>query len=167
MHGDDDAADRVATTPYLVRRGGSRLTGAMVDIKATTGDTGGSVTVSEFALGPWAAGPVQHLHESVDAALSVLAGRLDLQLGEQRLFVDPGDFVWMPRRVAHGFSCASDDGVRALALALPGGLEVLFREQAAYPASAGPALDPSELDRIGRRHGARTLGPPVQPRRAS
>ena len=97
--------------------------------------------------------------------MSVVSGRLDLQLGEERLFLEPGDFVWMPCRVAHGSSCASDDEVRAVALALPGGPEDMFREQAAYLASPGAAFQPAEMDRIGRRHGARTLGPPIEPRR--
>ena len=151
--------------PYVLRRGGSRLADAMVDIKAARDDTGGTVTVSEFALAPWSQGPVLHLHESVDEALYVLAGRLDLQLGEDRLFATAGDFLWMPRRVPHGFSCAGDDEVRALALAVPGGLEDMFREQAAHLASAAGRPDPGELDRIGRRHGALTVGPPVEPRR--
>jgi quercetin dioxygenase-like cupin family protein len=137
----------------------------MVDIKAGRADTGGSVTVSEFALPAWSRGPVLHLHDAVDEALYVLTGRLDLQLGDQRLFVEAGDFVWMPHGVQHGFSCASDDEARALALALPGGLETMFREQAGYLAGAGDGLDPAELDRIGRRHGARTIGPPLDPRR--
>jgi quercetin dioxygenase-like cupin family protein len=137
----------------------------MVDIKAGRADTGGSVTVSEFVLPAWSRGPVLHLHEVVDEALYVVAGRLDLQLGDERLFAEAGDFVWMPHGVQHGFSCASDEAVRALALALPGGLEDMFREQAAYLAGARDGIDPAELDAIGRRHGARTLGPPVEPRR--
>ena len=161
MHADQDAS----AAPFVVRRGGSRLIPATVDIKAAAVDTGGAVTVSEFVLGPWSQGPVLHVHDAVDEAVYVLSGRLDMQLGEERLFLEQGDFVWMPCRVAHGFSCASDEEVRAVALALPGGLEGMFREQAAYLAAVDAALDPAELDRIGRRHGARTLGPPLEPRR--
>jgi quercetin dioxygenase-like cupin family protein len=157
--------DPAIAAPYVVRRGGSRLVDAMVDIKAAADDTGGAVTVSEFALAPWSQGPVLHLHESVDEALYVLAGRLDLQLGAERLFAAAGDFVWMPRGVPHGFSCAGDDEVRALALAVPGGLEDMFREQAAHLAGAVGRPDPRELERIGRRHGSLTVGPPVEPRR--
>lgn len=164
MHGNEDAAGRAATTAFVVRHGGSRLADAMVDIKAARADTGGSVTVSEFVLPAWSRGPVMHLHDSVDEALYLLTGRLDLQLGDERLFAEAGDFVWMPHGVQHGFSCASDEGVRALALALPGGLEDMFREQAAYLSGAGDAMDPAELDAIGGRHGARTLGPPIEPR---
>jgi quercetin dioxygenase-like cupin family protein len=137
----------------------------MIDIKAGRADTGDTVTVSEFALPAWAPGPVRHVHEIVDEALYVLAGRLDLELGDERLFAEAGDFVWMPHGIPHGFSCASEEQVRALALALPGGLEDMFREQAAYLARAGDGIDPAELDAIGRRHGARAVGPPLDPRR--
>jgi quercetin dioxygenase-like cupin family protein len=136
---------------------------AMIDIKATRTDSAGAVTVSEFVLPPWSAGPVLHLHDAVDEAMYVLAGRMDVQLGEERFFLEAGDFVWMPRNLRHGFSSAGDEALRVMALALPGGLELMFREQAAHLAGGRP--DPAELDRIGRRHGARTLGPPLEPRR--
>lgn len=166
----DAGRRRSGAAPYVVRRGGSRLTGALVDIKATGDDSGGSVTVSEFSLAAWSQGPVLHLHDTVDEALYVLTGRLDLQLGDERVFLQAGDFAWMPRGVPHGFSCAGDDVVRAVALALPGGLERMFQEQAGYLASAADRPDRpdrAELEQIGRRHGARAVGPPVQPRRGS
>jgi quercetin dioxygenase-like cupin family protein len=163
VHGAE--ADRSPTVPYVVRRGGSRLADALVDIKAARADTAGAVTVSEFALPAWAQGPVRHVHDVVDEALYVLTGRLDLELGAERLFAEAGDFVWMPHGIPHGFSCAGDEEVRALALALPGGLEDLFREQAAYLAGARDGVDPAQMDAIGRRHGARPVGPPLEPRR--
>jgi mannose-6-phosphate isomerase-like protein (cupin superfamily) len=153
------------TDPFVVRRGGSRVADAMIDVKAAGPDTAGAVTVSEFLLPAWSQGPVLHVHEDVDEAMYVLTGRLDMQLGQERLFAEVGDFVWMPKGVVHGFSCASDEPLRALALALPAGLERLFRDQAAYLGSTGGDVDPAELDRIGSRHGARTVGPPLEPRR--
>jgi quercetin dioxygenase-like cupin family protein len=153
------------TDPFVVRRGGSRVADAVIDIKAARPDTAGAVTVSEFLLSAWSQGPVLHVHEDVDEAIYVLAGRLDMQLGEERLFAEVGDFVWMPKGVVHGFSCASDEPLRALALALPAGLERLFRDQAAYLGSIGGDVDPAELDLIGSRHGVRTVGPPLEPRR--
>jgi quercetin dioxygenase-like cupin family protein len=152
------------TVPFVVPRDGSRVADALIDIKAAAPDTRGALTVSEFVLPPWSQGPVLHVHEAVDEAMYVVAGRLDMRLGEERFFAGAGDFVWMPRGVVHGFSCASDEALRVLALALPGGLEEMFRDQAAYLGSAGEQVDPRELDRIGQRHGARTLGPPLEPR---
>ena len=49
-----------------------------------------------------------------------------------------------------------------LALAVPGGVEELTAEQAAYLASIQGPPDPKVLDQIGVRHGAPTLGPPIR-----
>jgi hypothetical protein len=53
-----------------------------------------------------------------------------------------------------------------LALAVPGGVEELFAEQAAYLAAVQGAPDPQVLNQIGARHGAPTLGPPISARGA-
>ena len=55
MHSDDV---RAITAPLVVRRGGTRLADAIVDIKATRTDSAGAVTVSEFVLPAWSPGPV-------------------------------------------------------------------------------------------------------------
>jgi hypothetical protein len=46
--------------------------------------------------------------------------------------------------------------------ALPGGVEELFAEQAAYLSSVQGPPDPAILGEIGTRHGAPTLGPPIR-----
>lgn len=163
MTGGDSADERA--DPYVLPAGGSRLTDAMIDFKATARDSGGSMSVSEFELSPWQSGPVLHLHTSVDEALYVLSGTLDVQLGEQRFFASAGDFVWMPRQVAHTFACAGDRAARALAVIVPGGLELLLQEQVRHLATAGDRPDPVVLHEIGERHGARTVGAAIVPRR--
>jgi hypothetical protein len=77
-----------------------------------------------------------HRHDAVDEAFYVVAGRLEAQLDDQR--------------------------VQVLALALPGGVEELFAEQAAYLATVQGPPDPRVLDEIGVRHGAPTVGPPIR-----
>jgi hypothetical protein len=47
-------------------------------------------------------------------------------------------------------------------LALPGGVQELFAEQAVYLSSVLGPPDPNVLDEIGTRHGAPTLGPPIR-----
>ena len=153
-------------SPYVIASGAARLTDALIAFKATARDTNGALSVSEFELGPWESGPVLHLHETVDEAIYVVSGRLDVQLGNERHFASSGDFVWMPRGVQHTFACAGDDAVRAVAVAVPGGLENLFVEQAAYFVKAEGNLDPAALEEINRRHAAMTMGPPIEPRRS-
>jgi mannose-6-phosphate isomerase-like protein (cupin superfamily) len=149
--------------PYVIGRGESRRTDALLPFKACAADTDGAMSFCEFTLGPWHMGPVLHVHTSVDEALYVVSGTLLTQLGEQRSEAGAGAFVWMPRGVGHAFSNAGPDPVHVLAVSVPGGFEELFAEQAAYFASLqGQAPDPAVLDDIGGRHGALTLGPPIR-----
>jgi len=61
----------------------------------------------------------------------VVAVPLKDQLDDPRLQVAAGGVVWVPRGTAHTFANAGPDPVQVLALALPGGVEELFAEQAA------------------------------------
>jgi hypothetical protein len=92
----------------------------------------------------------------------VVAGRLEAQLDDRRVQVAAGGFLWVPRGTAHTFANAGPDPVQVLALALPGGVEELFAERAAYLASVQGPPDPGVLDEIGVRHGAPTVGPPIR-----
>ena len=92
----------------------------------------------------------------------MVRGKLEAQLGDQRVQAEAGGFLWVPRGTAHGFANAGPDPVHALALALPGGVEELFAEQAAYLSSVQGPPDPVVLGEIGSRHGALTLGPPIR-----
>ena len=125
--------DRAA--PCVLAAGETRRDDAILPFKALADDTGGLLSVCEFTLGGWESGPVLH-HDAVDEAFYVVAGRLEAQLDDRR--------------------------VQVLALALPGGVEELFAEQAAYLASVQGPPDPSVLDQIGVRHGAPTVGPPIR-----
>ena len=78
----------------------------------------------------------------------MVAGRLEAQLDDQRVQVAAGGFLWVPRGTAHTFANAGPDPVQVLALALPGGVEELFAEQAAYLASAQGPPDHGVLDEI-------------------
>jgi hypothetical protein len=68
----------------------------------------------------------------------------------------------MPRGVGHTFSNAGPDPVHVLVVAVPGGLEEMFAEQAEYFASLQGSPDLAVLEDIGARHGGTTLGPPIR-----
>jgi quercetin dioxygenase-like cupin family protein len=152
--------DRAA--PYVLAAGESRRDDAILPFKALANDTGGLLSACEFTLGPWESGPVLHRHTEVDEAFYLVAGKLEAQLDDQRVQAAAGGFLWVPRGTAHSFANAGPEPVQVLALALPGGVEELFAEQAAYLSSVQGPPDPSVLDEIGTRHGAPTVGPPIR-----
>jgi mannose-6-phosphate isomerase-like protein (cupin superfamily) len=147
--------------PYALAPGESRRHDAILPFKALASDTGGLLSVCEFTLGAWESGPVLHRHTSVDEAFYVVAGHLEAQLDDERVQAAAGGFLWVPRGTAHAFANAGPQPLHVLAVALPGGVEALFAEQAAYLASVQGPPDPQVLDQIGARHGAPTLGPPI------
>jgi mannose-6-phosphate isomerase-like protein (cupin superfamily) len=152
--------DRAA--PYALAAGESRRDDAILPFKALARDTGGLLSACEFTLGPWESGPVLHLHTTVDEAFYVVRGKLEAQLDDRRVQAAAGGFLWVPRGTAHSFANAGPDPVQVLALALPGGIEEFFAEQAAYLSSVQGPPDPSVLGEIGARHGAPTVGPSIR-----
>lgn len=148
--------------PYALEPGATRRDKAILPFKATAEDTGGSLSVCEFELGGWESGPVLHMHADVDEAFFVVRGLLEAQLGDVRLTLERGGFLWVPRSTAHTFANASSGPVHVLALATPGGIEELFAEQYEYLASVEGPPDPTVLDEIGQRHGSPTVGPPIR-----
>ena len=148
--------------PFLLAPGGTRLAGAILPFKLLARDSGGRISLCEFTLPGWASGPVLHSHDEVDEGHFVISGRLDVQLGEDRLIADAGAFAWVPRGTAYSFASASQDPVHILSFAIPGGIEDLFAEQWRYLSALSGPPDPAALEEIGRRHGAPTLGPPIR-----
>jgi uncharacterized RmlC-like cupin family protein len=148
--------------PFLLGAGDTRVAGAILPFKLLASDSGGLISVCEFTLPGWASGPVLHLHEDVDEGHFVVSGRLEVQLGDERLTATTGDFAWVPRGTAHAFACASPEPVHVLSFATPGGIEHLFAEQWQYLSELTEPPDPAVLAEIGRRHKAPTLGPPIR-----
>jgi mannose-6-phosphate isomerase-like protein (cupin superfamily) len=148
--------------PYVLTPDQARShPGTFPPVKAGAADTGGLLTVTEGVLGPGTPGPPLHLHEDSDECFYVVEGRLLLQVGEDRHEVGPGCFAWVPRQVPHTFANVSAGPVRLLGIAVPGGIEELFAEQAAYFARLQGPPDLAELAAIGARHRGRLLGPPI------
>ncbi len=148
--------------PFVLGSGESRRDDAMLPFKLLALDSGGALSVCEFTLNAWESGPVLHSHVEVDEAFFVVRGLLEAQLGDSRVKAEEGGFVWVPRGTPHTFANGGEDSLHVLALAVPGGIEHLFAEQAAHIGSTGGNPSAEVMDELGRRHGALTLGPPIR-----
>ena len=151
--------DRAA--PYLLPAGATRVEGAMLPFKIVAADSDGLISVCEFTLPGWSSGPVLHSHDAVDEGFYVVAGALEMQLGDERRTAAAGDFAWVPRGTPHTVANASEEPLHVVGFATPGGVEHLFAEQWEY-LSGVDVPDPTVLDEMGARHGAPTLGPPIR-----
>ena len=87
--------------------------------------------------------PALHVHEREDETYVVLEGELTFQRGDERFDAAPGDVVFLPRGVEHGFALRSPLA-RVLVVCTPGsgGLAAAFhalsQPAATAPAPAGP-----------------------------
>lgn len=75
---------------------------------------------------------------------------LEAALGQSRVVVEAGGFLWVPRGTAHTFANAGTEAVHVLAMAMPGGIEELFAEQQAYlVAWTAPRIRPCSTRWVG------------------
>jgi uncharacterized cupin superfamily protein len=99
-----------------------------------------------------------HVHEDEDEAFYLLEGELTLLTADGEAKAGPGDFVHLPRGVAHGFLNASGAPARMLVVASAGGkLEGMFRDLDAAARNGGPA--PAQVAAICASHGVTMLPP--------
>jgi quercetin dioxygenase-like cupin family protein len=135
----------------------------LMNVKASSDDTGGSLTVIDSLVTP-DANPPMHVHHSKDEAFYMLDGEVEFFLGDgEGRIVRKGDFVFGPRGVPHRFEVRSPQA-RMLVLGTPGGGESFFRELG-EPAGAAelPVPQPPDVDRVvsvGASHDIEILPPP-------
>jgi mannose-6-phosphate isomerase-like protein (cupin superfamily) len=157
--------EEIRSAPYILGRGEGR-DGTGGGFKLQARESAGLLTILEFSLRPWESGPDLHLHSNSDESFYVVSGELEMQVGEERHVLGPGDFAWVPRGTPHTFANASSQPAVAITAATPGGLENYFADQAEYLASCRGEPDPAILAEIRRRHGGARLGPPIRSKRA-
>jgi quercetin dioxygenase-like cupin family protein len=128
------------------------LMGTTVTSKVDGAATGDAFVVAEATLAPGGFEPPLHLHREIAESLYVLAGQLDVRVGDDRQTVGVGTFVSIPVGVAHTVSAAGEESVRMLmilsnpkrATQMFDVMEQVFANGAPDPETAGPLL--AQLD---------------------
>lgn len=101
--------------------------GSLMTFLITGKETGGAFFLSEISVPP-GGGPPPHIHHREDESFHLLEGTLMIRVGDDTLTASPGDFVYLPRGVAHSFKNTGDLTAKALVLNTPAGLENFFEE---------------------------------------
>jgi mannose-6-phosphate isomerase-like protein (cupin superfamily) len=102
-------------------------------------------------------GPARHLHHDQDEWFYALEGSFLMEVGEERMRLEPGDSLLAPRGVPHvwAFVGGSERGRMLIAFAPAGRMEAFFRR--VTRADAMPPQDPA----LWSAHGMTLLGPPL------
>ena len=122
--------------------------GSLMTFLATGKDTGGAFFMAEMCVPP-GGGPPPHIHSREDESFHMQEGTLTVQVGADTLTVSAGDFVFLPRGVAHSFKNTGHENARALVLVTPAGLENFFAE-VFEPAVKGFPPPPPSRELIAR-----------------
>src|SRR5579859_2150193 len=98
-------------------------------------------------------GPARHLHYDQDEWFYAVEGEFIIEIGQERITLNPGDSILAPRKVPHVWAYIGETKGRMLIAFTPAGnMETYFREVA--NANALPPQDP----KFWRAYGMELLG---------
>jgi quercetin dioxygenase-like cupin family protein len=101
--------------------------GELMTFLITGEETGGAFFMADLSVVPGGGTP-PHIHQREDESFHLLEGTLTIQVGGDTMTASPGDFVYLPRGIAHSFKNTGDAIAKALVLVSPAGLEGFFAE---------------------------------------
>jgi mannose-6-phosphate isomerase-like protein (cupin superfamily) len=134
-----------------------RFTRTLIDIKVSTRDTDGGLSVVEIAS-LHKGGPARHLHHEQDEWFYIVEGEHVIEVGEERYEVGPGDSLLAPRKMAHAWAYVGDGTGRLIGALQPAGeIEAFFEDLA----KLGSNPEREELSRAFSSHAMELVGPPL------
>ena len=122
--------------------------------------SGGSVTVFECVAPAKARMPAPHSHDDFDETVFGLEGVTSYTVSGERIDLKPGESLFIPRRVIHGFDNQGDVDARFLAIISPGLLGPSYFKQVADVLGGGGPPDVEKIGEVMRRHGLTPAPPP-------
>lgn len=90
-----------------------------MSVLATGAATGGTYSLYRFDLQPAAGGPRPHYHRNFAESFTILHGDVELYDGKQWLAAGPGDHLYIPAGVAHGFRHTAETPAALIMLSAP------------------------------------------------
>jgi quercetin dioxygenase-like cupin family protein len=102
--------------------------------------TGGAFFMAEVSIVPGGGNP-PHIHHREEECFYLQEGELTIQVGGKTQTASAGDFIRLPRGVAHSFENTGNVEARVLLVTAPAGLEKFF-EEAFYPVEDRSAAMP-------------------------
>ncbi|HEV2136633.1 MAG TPA: quercetin 2,3-dioxygenase [Terracidiphilus sp.] len=120
--------------------------GELMTFLVTGEETDGAFFMADVVVAPGGGTP-PHIHHREDESFHLLEGKLTVQVGGDTITASSGDFVYLPRGIAHSFRNIGNVPAKALVLTSPAGLEGFFKEvfEPAVDRSAAPPPVSKEL----------------------
>lgn len=103
-------------------------------------------------------GPPRHLHFRQDEWFYAVKGTYQVEVGEEKFELRPGDFLFAPRGVPHAWKHLEEEPGRLIVGFEPAGTMLSFFRKFTH---GGVLAAPSELPALFSEHGMKLLGPPL------
>jgi quercetin dioxygenase-like cupin family protein len=104
--------------------------------------------MAEVSVPPGGGNP-PHIHRREEETFYIQQGTLTVQVGGETVTASAGDFVFLPRGVAHSFQNTGNVDAKVLLVVTPAGLEKFF-EESFYPLADCPDAPPMTDAFMGR-----------------
>jgi quercetin 2,3-dioxygenase len=130
-----------------------------VDIKVSTKDTDGALSISEYT-GYTKGGPPLHIHLHQDEVFVILEGEHLFQLGDEQFHLTAGDTIFIPRNVPHAPCQLSDRGKYYFFYTPSGTMEDFFRALGEIKVTG--QAPPEMMAKLFEAHDMKIVGPPLQ-----
>ena len=124
-------------------------------------ETAGVLDMFEMTCPPKARMPVPHYHRDWEETVYGLSGVVTFTVDGKTHDLGPGDTVFIPRGVVHGFDNRSDADARCLCVLTPGVLGPEYFREIGAELAAGTPPDPAKMRAIMQRHGLIPAPPPA------
>jgi mannose-6-phosphate isomerase-like protein (cupin superfamily) len=150
---------------FVVRAGQARASESLrmfdrswMDFKVLTADTGGGFFLLEQReLRKF--GPPRHFHHDQDEWFYAMEGHYDVEVGDEKFRLGPGDLLFAPRKIPHVWAHIEEEPGRLMVAFQPAGLmESFFRKFTQFPQMPPMA----EMKSLFRDHGMEIVGPPLK-----
>ena len=130
----------------------------LLDIKISSKDTDGDLTVIEQTGVTPKGGPPLHLHNSQDEIFYIIEGEYLFQVGGEKFQMKAGDTIFLPRKVPHAFIQLSEKAKMHLTFQPAGKMEDFFKKVASM------TTPPTQQDmaKIFEDHDMKLVGPPLK-----
>jgi quercetin dioxygenase-like cupin family protein len=128
-------------------------------LRATAETTNGAFGLIDHTTMPPGSGSPYHVHHREDESFYVLQGRVAFVSDGKWLTAGPGDFVFGPRNVPHGYKVTGTTRAQMLVLVSPGGFERFLKELSEPAGTPASPPDIAKLVAVAAKYGVDILGP--------
>jgi len=133
----------------------------LVDLKISGKDTDGALAIFEQSSVTARGRTPLHVHAAQDEFCYIEEGDFFFRVGPDEFSLGPGDSIFLPRNVPHGWSQESKKGRMMITFQPAGKMEEFFLAVSGLNKTAGTA----ELAQLFINADMKIVGPPVKPER--